>query len=89
MQNDFDLDYDLAKEFGQVKRAHMVRVCTNALVYDMEQEAQKGLNLPIFLVRDKIEQEAVTVISSAIRTQKIQELYDKCWTKVIEENLVI
>ena len=87
MQNDYD--YDLAKEFKRASKEHMVEVCVRALVYEMEKEAQEGIHIPVFLVRDKIEQEAVAQISQAIKTHTIQELYDKCWDMAVRENLVV
>lgn len=84
-----DLDYDLAKEFTQATRTHMVNVCTRALVHDMEREAEEGINIPVFLIRDKIEQEAMTQIANAIKYNTINSLYDECWNKVINENLII
>lgn len=77
-------DLILEKEFEKCKRLHMISICMSALVYDLELEAQEGVNIPTFLIRDKIENEAVKIIEGSVKANKFTELYRDSWSRVQE-----
>lgn len=54
------METDLDKEFEMAKKAHMAETC---YLYELinvreELEKSKGINIPMFLIKDKIEKEA-------------------------------
>ena len=79
-----DFDFELAREFNRYKNAHMISICMSALVYDLELKVQEGLNIPSFLLKDKIEQSAMDIIRDSIREHKFDELYEQSWNRLQE-----
>ena len=77
-------DLSLEQEFNRYKNAHMISICMSALVYDLELEVQKGLNIPSFLLKDKIEQSAMEIIERSVRERKFDELYEQSWDRLQE-----
>lgn len=77
-------DLELEKEFERYKNAHMISICMSALVYDLELEVQKGLNIPSFLLKDKIEQSAMNIIRENVMQHKFDELYEQSWNRLQE-----
>lgn len=77
-------DLDLEKEFERYKNAHMISICMSAITYDLELEVQKGLNIPSFLLKDKIEQGAMNIIRDNVYAHKFDELYEQSWNRLQE-----
>ena len=75
-------DLELEQEFERYKNAHMISICMSALVYDLELEVQKGLNIPSFLLKDKIEQGAMNIIRENVMQHKFDELYEQSWDRI-------
>lgn len=75
-------DLKLEKEFERYKNAHMISICMSALVYDLELKAQEGLHLPTFLIKDKIEQNAMDIIRDSVYEHKFDELYEDSWNRI-------
>lgn len=77
-------DLTLEQEFERCKNAHMISICMSAITYDLELEVQKGLNIPSFLLKDKIEQSAMSIIRDNVYAHKFDELYEQCWSRIQE-----
>lgn len=77
-------DLTLEQEFERCKNAHMISICMSAITYDLELEVQKGLNIPSFLLKDKIEQGAMNIIRENVMNHKFDELYEQCWSRIQE-----
>lgn len=77
-------DLKLEQEFERYKNAHMISICMSALVYDLELEVQKGLNIPSFLLKDTIEKHAMEIIERSVRERKFNELYCASWDRLQE-----
>ena len=75
---------ELEQEFKAVKQNHMIKVCMQAIMEELYAEVEKGLNLPAFLMKDKIQQEAVSRVAFAMTSGELafQKLYDECYAKV-------
>ena len=77
-------DLILEQEFERVKNAHMISICMSALMYDLELNAQEGLHIPTFLIRDKIEQGAMNIIKDSVLKHTFDELYERSWNRLQE-----
>ena len=78
------METDLDKEFEVAKKAHIAQTC---YLYELlnvreELEKSKGINIPMFLIKDQIEKEAQDrVISNVTGTDynELMEYYNKAY----------
>ena len=77
-------DLTLEKEFERYKNAHMISICMSALMYDLECQAEKTINIPFFLIRPQAEQHAMSVIKGEVDNGRFKEFYEVCWDRLQE-----
>ena len=83
--NDYFKETQLEEEFKAVKKAHILRTCLRAKEIDLINESQKELNIPTFLLRDKIRQEAENYVTSLAMVggdKAILDYYAEAWEQV-------
>ena len=79
------METDLDKEFEMAKKTHIAETC---FLYELinvreELENSKGINIPMFLIKDKIEREAQDrVISNVAGTDysELMKYYNKAYS---------
>lgn len=77
-------DLTLEKEFERVKTTHMISICMSVLMYDLECQAEKTVNIPFFLIREQAEKHAMETIGSIVKAHKFDEFYEVCWDRLME-----
>ena len=83
------METDLDKEFAMAKKTHIAETC---FLYELinvreELENSKGVNIPMFLIKDKIEREAQDrVISNVAGTDynELMEYYNKAYNNLAQ-----
>ena len=79
-----DYDFALEKEFEAFKEKHIMRVCFTVRERELIEEAETGINIPTFLIRDKIKAEAVRTILELKNEgdEYLQAYYNQAWEKL-------
>ena len=85
------METDLDKEFAMAKKTHIAETC---FLYELinireELEKSKGVNIPMFLIKDQIEREAQDrVISNVTGTDynELMKYYNKPYKKLSQIN---
>ena len=83
------METDLDKEFEVAKKAHIAQTC---YLYELlnvreELEKSKGINIPMFLIKDQIEKEAQDrVISNVTGTDynELMKYYNKAYNNLAQ-----
>ena len=81
----FNEPLDLEIEFEKYKKAHILKTCVRAKEIDLINESQKELNIPAFLLRDKIREEArnyIYDITMCGGDKALMTYYNEAWELV-------
>lgn len=74
----------LEKEFELIKKKHIMRTCFKARERELIEESEKGINIPTFLIIDKIRQEAVRNVLELVEQgdEYVEKYYNQAWEKI-------
>ena len=75
------MSLELEKEFEEIKQQHMVKTCFCYALTEVEEEVTKQVNLPPFLLKGAIAQEAKDRVLDSFRKgeESFRNYYEKAY----------
>lgn len=78
----------LEQEFSKRLQVHKLATCMAIISTHLEEECEKKVSLPVFLLKDQIQQETLSRIADAVNQNRFNELYAECWEELSQYDFI-